>query len=122
MQPRPVREKGALAGHWGLNRAMPDQNQDPCGIRVVVYMTGWCPDCTRSRRLLQRLGLPFAEIDIEKIVGSEQAMRSINGGSSKVPTVLIDGPGGRSILVEPGDRELTDAVRDCGGEVAQGGA
>ena len=93
---------------------MPEQNQNPCEIQVVAYITTWCPDCSRSRRVLQRLGLPFAEIDIEKILGSEEAMRAVNGGSSKVPTILIDGPAGRSVLVEPGDRELTEAIRNCG--------
>ena len=92
---------------------MPDQNHDPCEIRIVVYTTSWCPDCTRSRRVLHRLGVPCAEIDIEKVTGAEQAMRSVNGGSSKVPTILIDGPGGRSILVEPANRELTDAIEAC---------
>jgi mycoredoxin len=82
-------------------------------VKVVAYITTWCPDCSRSRRVLQRLGFPFAEIDIEKIPGSEEAMRAVNGGSGKVPTILIDGPGGRAVMVEPGDRDLSDALRRC---------
>ena len=96
-----------------LDRVMRDQSSDPCGVKVVAYITSWCPDCTRSRRVLQRLGWVFAEIDTEKIPGAEEAMRAINGGSGKVPTILTDGPGGRSVLVEPGDRELADELRRC---------
>ena len=89
------------------------QSNESCDVKVVAYITSWCPDCTRSRRVLQRLGYIFAEIDTERVPGSEDAMRAINGGSGKVPTILIDGPGGRSVLVEPGDRELADALRRC---------
>ena len=76
-------------------------------------MTGWCPDCIRSRRVLLRAGVEFVEIDIEKIPGSEEAMRALNGGSGKVPTILIENQFGRKVLIEPGDRELADALRSC---------
>ncbi len=92
---------------------MRDQRTDPCDVKVVAYIAAWCPDCTRSRRALQRLGVVFAEIDTERIPGAEEAMRAVNGGSGKVPTILVDGPGGRAVLVEPGDRELADEIRRC---------
>lgn len=76
---------------------------------VVAYITSWCPDCSRSRRLLVRLGVPFKEIDIEKVDGAENEMRALNGGSGKVPTINIDG----KILVEPSDKELTQALQDA---------
>lgn len=37
-------------------------------------------------------------------------MRAQNGGSGKIPTILIDGPNGRQVLVEPTDNELTRAL------------
>ncbi len=37
-------------------------------------------------------------------------MRGLNGGSGKVPTIIIEGPGGRQVLVEPADRALTEAI------------
>ncbi len=82
-------------------------------LTIVAYITGWCPDCTRSRRILQRSGLPYIEIDIEKTPSAEAAMREINGGSGKVPTVLIESDASRSVLVEPGDRELSDALQSA---------
>ncbi len=80
-------------------------------MAVTVYMTKWCPDCARSRRVLQRSGVHFVEIDIEKTPSAEDAMRAQNGGSGKVPTILIDSPEGLLALIEPSDRELTEALR-----------
>jgi mycoredoxin len=70
-------------------------------------VTNWCPDCTRSRRVLQQMGVKFQEIDIESVKGAEQEMRSRNGGSGKVPTILIDD----IVLIEPTDNELRDALK-----------
>jgi len=80
-------------------------------VIIIAYITQWCPDCVRSRRVLQRSGLPFVEIDIEKTPSAEDAMRAVNGGSGKVPTILIESAAGRHVLIEPGDRELSDALR-----------
>src|SRR5437588_3617281 len=82
-------------------------------LKVIAYITGWCPDCSRSRRVLQRMGIPFVEIDIEKIPGAEDGMRALNGGSGKIPTILIQNSHGSIVLVEPSDRELADALRGC---------
>lgn len=80
-------------------------------VTVVAYMTKWCPDCTRARRVFQRFGVSFEEIDIESAPGMEDVMRAINGGSGKVPTILLQSDTARHILVEPGDQELTDLLR-----------
>lgn len=80
-------------------------------VTIIAYITNWCPDCVRSRRVLQRAGLPFVEIDIEKTPSAEDAMRAVNGGSGKVPTILIESPVGRRVLIEPSDDELTEALR-----------
>jgi len=80
-------------------------------VVVTVYSTSWCPDCTRSRRVLTNAGIEFAEIDIEKIPGAEDEMRAHNGGSGKVPTILFAGNNIEPvILIEPSDAELTDAL------------
>jgi mycoredoxin len=74
---------------------------------VIAYVTNWCPDCTRSRRVLQQMGIRYHEIDIESVRGAEAEMRSRNGGSGKVPTILIDDV----VLIEPSDAELRDALK-----------
>ncbi|MCC6728813.1 MAG: glutaredoxin family protein [Chthonomonadales bacterium] len=82
---------------------------------VVAYVTAWCPDCTRSRRVLKQAGVAFEEIDIERVPGAEDAMRRLNGGRGKVPTIQIDG----RVLVEPNDDELRAAIRfRIGGDAA----
>ena len=73
---------------------------------VVAYTTSWCSDCLRSKRVLKQRGVRFAEIDIERVRGAEAAMRAANGGSGKVPTILLDGV----VLVEPSDAELAAAL------------
>lgn len=78
---------------------------------ITAYMTSWCPDCARSRRVLLRAGMAFREIDIEDVPGAEAEMRALNSGSGKVPTILIESPAGRAILIEPGDRQLLDALQ-----------
>ena len=74
---------------------------------VVTYTTTWCPDCSRSKRVLKAMGVSFKEIDIEEVAGAEEEMRRLNGGSGKVPTVLI---GEDTVLVEPSDVELRAAL------------
>jgi len=90
---------------------MSQEEEDKPPVKVVAYITSWCPDCIRSRRVLQRMGIAFAEIDIERVVGSEEAMKALNGGSGKVPTILIDTALGRKILIEPSDAELIAALK-----------
>lgn len=71
-----------------------------------MYATSWCPDCHRSIRLLRELGAPFTLIDIEAEEGAEARMRAVNGGSGKVPTIII----GDRVLIEPRNDELRAAV------------
>ena len=80
-------------------------------LHVLAYITNWCPDCSRARRVLQRSGVPFDEIDIEKVEGAEAAMREANGGSGKVPTLILQSENRRTVLIEPGDRELAETLR-----------
>lgn len=80
-------------------------------VRIRAYTTGWCSDCARAKRLMHRVGVRFEEIDIEKTPGAEEVMRELNGNSGKVPTILIEQESDRTILIEPSDRELTEALR-----------
>ena len=79
-------------------------------MTALFFSTGWCPDCVRARRLLQRLGVSFTEYDVEESKDADAKMRSLNGGSGKVPTVVIESDSERIVLIEPSVRELTDAI------------
>ncbi len=37
---------------------------------VLMYVTGWCPYCTRARALLEAKGVAFTEIDVEAVPGA----------------------------------------------------
>ncbi|MCS6776014.1 MAG: glutaredoxin family protein [Chloroherpetonaceae bacterium] len=80
-------------------------------VRITAYTTSWCADCARSKRLMQNQGICFEEIDIERVPGAEAAMRALNGNSGKVPTIVIEHGAERTVLVEPTNRELTEALR-----------
>ena len=79
-------------------------------MQVTAYITDWCSDSSRSLRLLESTGLSFEVIDIEEVSGAEDAMKLLNGGSGKVPTILIDNDGSRRVLVEPSDSDLKRAL------------
>lgn len=75
-------------------------------LSVVAYITSWCPDCHRARRILREMNVACVEIDIERVSGAEAAMRAVNGGSGKVPTIVI----GDHVLIEPSDDTLRSAL------------
>jgi glutaredoxin len=75
--------------------------------RVTVYSTTWCGDCRRSKRLLERHGVPFEEINIEHSPEAAREVMRLARGHRSVPTIVIeDGP----VLVEPSDRQLAQAL------------
>jgi len=79
------------------------QNQE----KITVYGTNWCPDCSRSKRLLDSKDLEYVWIDIEQNPDSAEIVRHLNKGSQVVPTIVL--PGGK-VLAEPSNRELEDAL------------
>ena len=80
-------------------------------LNVVVYSTPWCPDCWRARQVLIAADVPFEEIDVDRTPGAEYCMRLLNGGSGKVPTIVIESRHGYQVLIEPGDEQLAEAIR-----------
>jgi mycoredoxin len=75
---------------------------------IVMYGTKWCGDCIRSKRVLEKLGIPYKYIDIE---GDQEAVAyvlTVNKGHRAVPTITF--PDG-SVLVEPSDPELEEKLK-----------
>jgi glutaredoxin 3 len=56
--------------------------------KVVVYLTGWCPYCTRAKQLLERKGVAFEEIDVDARPETRREMTARSGRSS-VPQIFI---------------------------------
>jgi preprotein translocase subunit SecB len=55
---------------------------------IRMYVTGWCPYCTRARSLLSGKGVAVEEIDIEAVAGAREEMLRRSGRSS-VPQIFI---------------------------------
>ncbi len=56
--------------------------------RIVVYLTGWCPYCTRARGLLERKGAEFEAIDIDARPEARAQMMA-RSGRRTVPQIFI---------------------------------
>ncbi len=70
---------------------------------MIVYSTGWCPDCRRTKRFLDAHDVPYTMIDIDQNREAAREVVRINGGYRTIPTVVFDDG---TVLVEPSDREL----------------
>ena len=56
---------------------------------VTMYTTTWCGYCFRLKRLMQREGIDFAEVDIEVDEQAADLVMSANGGNRTVPTLVF---------------------------------
>lgn len=70
---------------------------------VVMYSGDHCGDCTRSRRLLDSLGVKYSVIEVD---GNSEALKKVmelNGGRQSIPVIVFsDG----THLTEPSDINL----------------
>jgi mycoredoxin len=57
--------------------------------RVTMYSTQWCGYCRRLKSQLERAGVRYDEIDIERDARAADFVMSVNGGNQTVPTVLF---------------------------------
>jgi glutaredoxin 3 len=56
--------------------------------KVLMYVTDWCPYCSRARRLLEGKGVVVEEIDVEAVAGAHEEMRA-RSGRDTVPQIFI---------------------------------
>lgn len=54
---------------------------------IVMYSTPWCGYCRRLKAQLEREGIEFTVIDIERDEAAAEFVMSVNGGNQTVPTV-----------------------------------
>jgi mycoredoxin len=54
-----------------------------------MYSTSWCGYCMRLKKLMQREGIEFAEVDIENDAQAADLVMKANGGNRTVPTLLF---------------------------------
>jgi len=66
-----------------------------------MYTTRWCGYCHRARRLLQKRGIRYTEVDVTRDRATRRRVIEETGHPT-VPVILIDGQliGGSDELVE----------------------
>jgi glutaredoxin 3 len=57
---------------------------------VEIYTTPICPYCHRAKRLLERKGVPFTEVDLWQEPGRREEMLRRANGRRTVPQIFID--------------------------------
>jgi glutaredoxin 3 len=58
---------------------------------VEIYTTPTCPYCMAAKRLLNRKGAAFTEIDVSRDPSKREAMRQRARGGWTVPQIFIGG-------------------------------
>ena len=72
--------------------ATPAADQAPVTeAAVTMYTTPWCGYCVRLKKLMQREGIAFAEVDIEAVPDAAELVMQANGGNRTVPTLVFAG-------------------------------
>lgn len=58
---------------------------------ITMYTTRWCSDCVITKNFLQKLRVPFAEVDIESDPEAAEYVIRANEGRRSVPTLVVNG-------------------------------
>jgi mycoredoxin len=56
---------------------------------LTMYSTTWCGYCMRLKRMLDREGIAYAEVNIEEDPEAAAFVMRVNGGNRTVPTVVF---------------------------------
>lgn len=75
---------------------------------ITMYAGSHCGDCTRSKRLLDSLGVDYTVIEVDGNLEAMSKVLEINGGLQSIPVILF--PDGTH-LTEPSDLALTKKLR-----------
>jgi mycoredoxin len=78
---------------------------------VTMYTTPWCGYCVRLKKLMQREGIDYAEVDIERDPAAADIVMQANGGNRTVPTlVFADGSALTNPSIDEVKSQLTSAA------------
>ena len=72
---------------------------------LTMYSTTWCGYCHRLGSQMDRAGIPYEVVDVERDAAAARYVRSVNGGNQTVPTILF--PDG-SALTNPTIAQLQE--------------
>ena len=57
---------------------------------LTMYSTSWCGYCHRLKSQLDRAGIAYDVVDIERDEAAAQFVETVNGGNRTVPTLKFD--------------------------------
>ena len=79
----------------------------PAAGAVTMFTTVWCGYCRRLKGQMEREGIEFSEVDIEREPHHADLVMSVNGGNRTVPTLLFaDG----SFATNPSIHQVRDRL------------
>ena len=79
---------------------------------VVMYSTSWCGYCHRLKSQMDREGIEFEVVDIERHPDAAAVVAEVNDGNLTVPTLVYSD---RSAQTNP-------SIKDVKGKLAELGA
>jgi mycoredoxin len=74
---------------------------------MTMYTTSWCGFCRRLKTQLDREGIGYEDVDIERDPDAAEIVTKVNGGNRTVPTVVY--PDG-SAATNPSFAEVKDTL------------
>ncbi len=80
---------------------------NPQPSKIVLYTASWCPDCKRSKLLLESFGIEYLEVDIGK---DNEAYRFVEKITRRVRIPTLFFPDG-TMMIEPSDETLSAKVK-----------
>ena len=70
---------------------------------LTIYSTPWCGYCHRLMKQLDREGIGYTAVDIEREPAAAEYVMAVNGGNQTVPTVVfLDG----TVLTNPSVKDV----------------
>jgi len=81
---------------------------------LTMYSTTWCGYCFRLKSQLEREGIGFELVDIERDPAAAEYVMSVNGGNRTVPTVRFPDGGA---LTNPSLGQVKQRLGDLHAEV-----
>lgn len=58
-------------------------------MSLTMYSTPWCGYCRRLEGQLQRAGITYEKVDIERHPEAAELVEKLNNGNQTVPTVVF---------------------------------
>jgi mycoredoxin len=82
---------------------------------VTMYTTTWCGYCFRLKKLMQREGIEYSEVDIEMDESAADVVMAANGGNRTVPTLVFpDGSALTNPSIDQVKAQLAESSRSNG--------